>query len=916
MDPTTEQFLEIEAIFHEALATPEETRAQLIRTRCRENDEMVAEVYSLLQACRAEEQDRAPHPAAADGRQSPVQPRRIGAYAVDRLLGRGGMGAVYLAHRADGHFEQKVAIKLIDLPLATETFRERFRQERQILAGLHHPYIARLLDGGVTAEGELYLAMEYVDGAPIHRFCRERQLSIAQRLAVFLRVCEAVQFAHRSFVVHRDLKPDNILVAEDHTPRLLDFGTAKLLSPPVPHPELTREGFLPFTPQYASPEQVLGKPITTASDTYSLGVLLYLLLTGKPPYELKELSTEEMVRVICEEAVARPGAAAGSQKRLDSDLEAILLKALRKEPEERYQTAEQLAGDLRAYREGRPVDARRGTWRYRSGKFIRRHRYGLAAALVLALSLAAGVAGVVWQARRANRERRMAEARSADLRQLSNSLLTELDEAIKELPGSTGAQKLLVTRVLEHLDRMARDAQKDRDTQVDLANAYMQLGEIQGDPYVQNLGDSSAALVSLDKAIAIAAPLAASRPHDGEALYALATAQQYRSDVLFGVGRTREAVAAMRESTQSWDRISAAPGVALNVLCDAGSAWGTLGDELGQGGTASLMDPAGAIAAYRKALALDAVILRRDPGFVRARRGISIYRMKIGSVEMETNPAGALLEFQAALQIADALPGKERDSLSMMRLQGILLRKQATALHQVGAYEQAAPLFEQALRLNQNLAAQDPSDGRALFDVATVLDDEAQSYEDAADPLLAANPRQQRENLTLAQERLQQAIAILERLLKWDPGNDLWTAYRASVRVRLGRIAARLHVNGDAGQLSAKALAELRRLAVKDEAAPLLLDQAATAFVTAEPAALRDPRFAVLCAERENAIGQGPTPAAWWTLARAYRAAGRIANARAAANRGLALLPAPQPGSVKPRLRKLLEFEAGQSTRP
>ena len=267
------------------------------------------------------------------------------------------MGAVYLAHRADGHFEQQVAIKLIDLPLATDIFRERFRQERQILAGLQHPFIARLINGGVTAEGDLYLAMEYVAGIPIHRFCEAQGLSESQRLALFVRVCEAVQFAHQNLVVHRDLKPDNILVVEDGTPRLLDFGTAKLLSPAVGKPgsELTQQGFHSFTPQYASPEQVLGNPVTTASDTYSLGVLLYLLLTQTLPYELKEITTAEMLRVICNEPPRHPAEAAGPNRRLNLDLQSILLKALRKEPLERYLTAEQFSSDVQAYLDGRPV---------------------------------------------------------------------------------------------------------------------------------------------------------------------------------------------------------------------------------------------------------------------------------------------------------------------------------------------------------------------------------------------------------------------------------------------------------------------------------------------------------------------------------------------------------------------------------
>ncbi len=885
----------------------------MIETRCHGDRELAAEVRSLLEACEAEEHLTASRRLGPDaGQDNQPGRKRVGPYELDRLLGRGGMGAVYLAHRADGQFEQKVAIKLIDLPLATDLFRERFRQERQILAELQHPYIARLLDGGVTAEGDLYLVMEYVDGVPIHRFCEKQRLSVPQRIALFMRACEAVQFAHQHFVVHRDLKPDNILVAEDGTPRLLDFGTAKLLSPSLAGPDskLTREGYLSFTPQYASPEQVLGNPITTASDTYSLGVLLYLLLTGTLPYELKELTTAEMLRVICEEPPRRPTQAAGSRERLDADLEAILLKALRKEPQERYLTAEQLASDLRAYLEGLPVAARRGTLRYRVGKFIRRRRFSVAAAALLAASLVAGVAGVLWQARVANEERRKAEARSADLRQLSNSLLSELDEAIKQLPGSTGAQNLLVTRVLEHLDRMAKDAQGDRRTQLDLVDAYTRLGNIQGNAYDQNLGDPVGALVSLDKALAITQPLAASGSRDREAIRALALVQQSRSEILWQTDRTPEAVPVMREAVNSLDALIADPHAPAALVCDVSSAYGTLGDELGQIGTASLADSAGAIAAYRQSVALDHRVLGIDPNFVRAKRGLSINGLKIGSVEMETDPAEALKEFQLALQRADAMPKAEQDSLPTLRLRHMLLRKQANALERLGAYEQSAPLFQQALDICQRFAVQDPKDSRALFDVVTVLDDEAKSYEDAADPVTAANPDDRRMNLALADKALEQAAAGLEQLRKQDPANDVWKASLASIQVRIGVARTSLHAPTASDESSRKALAALKEVAQKAQASPMVLDQAANAFLTAEPASLRNPQFAISCAEREVAMSHGKIPSRLLTLAQAYRASGQIEKGRTAAKQGLALLPAFQPGSVKPNIRKLLENEA------
>ena len=900
MGQTTERFLRMEAIFHEALAAPSDARNSLIASLCAGDGQLASEVSDLLLASEAEAHLTASRrlAAGAGGNRSPG-PTRVGPYEVDHLLGRGGMGAVYLAHRADGQFEQQVAIKLIDLPLATEIFRERFRQERQILAELQHPYISRLLDGGVTAEGDLYLVMEYVDGIPIHSFCEKHSLTLSQRITLFLRVCEAVHFAHRHFVVHRDLKPDNILVSSDSTPRLLDFGTAKLVSPSpaLPDSKLTREGYQSFTPQYASPEQVLGNPITTASDTYSLGVLLYQLLTGMLPYELKELTTAEMLRVICEEPPRRPREAVGSDARIDADLEAILLKALRKDPGERYLTAEQMSSDLHAYLAGLPVAARRGTLRYRSGKFIRRHRWGIMAASLLLMTAFLGIAGVLWQARVATAERRKAEARSADLRQLSNSLLSELDEAIKQLPGSTGAQKLLVTRVLEHLDRMARDSQGDRQTQLDLVEAYTRLGNIQGNAYDQNLGDPDGALASLGKALSIAEPLAAADPHEHSATRALALVQQSRSEILWQTGKTPGAVAVMREALKSFDRLAADLHATSVQVYEAGSAYGTLGDELGESGTESLADSTGAIAAYRRTLALDERSLQIDPNFQRGHRGLAVTRMKIGTVEMATDPDEALEEFQAAAQSINALPAAEQGSLPIMRVRAMLLRKEGDAFERLGNYAQADPLFREALEIHERIAAQDPKDLRALFDVVIALQDQANSYDDASRP-------------RLAEKSLVQVIANMDRLVKGEPSNDSWNALLAYSQVRIGTIRTQLKMLGATAEFSRKGLAALRVLAGKDHASATVLDQTADAFLRVEPAALKDPRFAVACAEREVAMTHEKTPFRLLTLAQAFRAAGQIDKGKAAANQGLELLPPLPPGKIKPSIRKMLEAEA------
>ncbi|MGA2217370.1 MAG: serine/threonine-protein kinase, partial [Terracidiphilus sp.] len=768
MDQAAEMFARVEAIVTEALGAPDEVREDLIEARCTWDPALADEVRSLLKACEAEEQTmelcrREP----AQARSEPPERKQVGPYELDRLLGRGGMGAVYLAHRADGQFEQKIAIKLIDLPFSSELLRERFRQERQILAGLQHPYIARLLDGGVTSEGELYLTMEFVDGLPIHRFCEERNLSRTQRIALFLRVCEAVQFAHQNLVVHRDLKPDNILVAQDGAPRLLDFGTAKLLSPSLRAKDslLTREGFLSFTPQYASPEQVLGNPITTASDTYSLGVLLYLLLTGSPPYELKEPTTSEMLRAVCDDPPRRPLQVLGSKKRLDADLEAILMKALRKEPQERYLTAERFAGDLRAFLEGRPVAARRDTVRYRAAKFMRRHRWGLAAALLLVATLAAGVTGVLWQAGLANQERRKAEARSTDLRQLSNSLLTELDDAIQQIPGSTGAQKLLVTSVLKHLDRMAQDAHGDRQTQLDLANAYTRLGNLQGSTYVQNLGDTAGALVSVDKAIALSKPFAGRNSSDREALHSLAIAQLLRAQILFGTVPVQKTIATTQAAIATYDQLTSLPNPTPTELCDAGSAYTVLGDELGTT-IDSLNDLPGAISAYRRFLDLNSRALSIDPHFQRAEENLVVGQVKIARAEMETDQDQALTDILIDFERLAALPKSERESLRMQRMHNGMLLDQAFSLVELGRCSEANALLTGIVQSLRRFVTADPQDLRALTDLHVGLNQEANAFVTAADPALGASAKNRRRNLAAAEKPLTQEISILEGLLK------------------------------------------------------------------------------------------------------------------------------------------------------
>ena len=398
-----------------------ERAAQLGRHR-REDPALADELERLLRL-EADDTDMLSRPVAdlpADARAGV----RVGPYMLERMLGEGGMGQVWLASRADGLYERKVALKLLRPGLADTSLRQRFDRERDILARFAHPFIARLLDAGIADDGQPYLALEYVQGEPITAYCRQRELPIASRLDLFRQVCDAVSHAHANLIVHRDLKPSNILVTPDGHVRLLDFGIAKLLDVESKPAEQTRTGVRAFTLHYAAPEQIRGEPVTTMTDVYSLGVVLYELLTGRKPYRLKRQTDAEWEEAILDGEPLRPAQAAarapGADTRpyaparlareLAGDLDNIVLKALAKEPGQRYVSAEALSQDLLAYLRGRPVRARGLGWGYRARKYLRRHRWAIAAsASILALLLSA-LAVVTWQAQRAQRETTRAQA--------------------------------------------------------------------------------------------------------------------------------------------------------------------------------------------------------------------------------------------------------------------------------------------------------------------------------------------------------------------------------------------------------------------------------------------------------------------------------------------------------------------------
>jgi tetratricopeptide (TPR) repeat protein/tRNA A-37 threonylcarbamoyl transferase component Bud32 len=882
----------VEELFDAALALPPQERSAFVRAQLRGQHTLQAELEELLATYESQEEAGGWKEPVLDVEEfgNPLIGRTIGAWRLERLLGEGGMGAVYLASRRDEQFEQTAALKLMAYRLANTPLQERFRQERQILARLSHPNIARLIDGGTTDEGDPYLVMDYVEGTPLDQYFERSRPPVRERLQLFLTICSAVHYAHQNLIVHRDLKPDNILVLEDGTPKLLDFGTAKLVREHI-EPKVTQKDFRAFTPAYASPEEILGNPVTTASDTYSLGVILYRILTGVHPYEFQDYTTGELIRVICQQEPARPSARSRNGNEVSGDLDAIVLKAMRKEPGERYSSVDQLADDIRRFLEGRPVQARRGNFRYRAAKFVRRNWLAVAAASVVLVTLIGGVSGMLWQAKKA-------QARYHDLRTLTNSLLSEMYEVVQQLPGSTGAQRLLVTTAIEHLDRLSREVKDDRPLQDDLVEAYLKLGNLQGNPYEANIGDMEGGLKSLDKALSIAKELGRGQPD----YTGVGRVEKSIGEILFGMGKPQEAVVHTRRACSLLEAQAQRPGAPLMRFYEAASCYDTLGDQYGQTGVASLGDLPAARASYEKAISLNLRALDVDPKFIRSRRALAINRMKVAQMVVEANPQEAVNILRGGLEILESLPAEEKQKIENRRARATFARRIAGALQLSGDVDASIEQYQGALMFIEAIAAVDPQNSRAQFDLAVILNDLSQTHEQKGD----------------TDQALKYALRVREvlgRVLAKDPQNDVFRGHMADLLVRISGL-----MNGnsqEAQQLARSGIAVIKELAERPNAQPLDWNRAAQALSVVQFPSLRDPELAIRYAKRCVEKSGGKSPEYLHSLAVAQRAGGDKAAARRTALQGLALLPPTPQGGRPHSIRTRLEEEAKSSeTRP
>ncbi len=780
-----------------------------------------------------------------------LQGKRVGVYQIIEEIGEGGMGAVYRAQRADDQYQKEVAIKLVRSGFDTRFALARFKDERQILATLVHPNIARLLDGGSTDEAQPYFVMDYIQGQPLDHYCDDRKLSVTERLQLFRTVCSAVHYAHQNLVIHRDIKPGNILVTGDGTPKLLDFGIAKMLAPDLANSSTVRTRTIMrlFTPEYASPEQLRGGVITTASDIYSLGVVLYELLTGWRPRRrvLREAlrdASEQPASILAEPAPEKPslslaridrdldapnrgaltpeavsatreGTPERLRRRLSGDLDNIVLMALRQDPSRRYASVEQLSDDIRRHLERLPVIARPDTFGYRSSKFIRRHKAGAVAVSLVALTLIGGVASTLREARIARAQRERAEHRFNDVRKLANSLMFDIHDAIQNLPGSTQARQLLVTNALQYLDSLAGESRGDLSLQRELADAYERVGAVQGKPYAASLGDTPGALKSYLKAHAIRETVAAAGSATDTIKYAnncriVAILQLLSSDAISAMRSGQEAVSIMQGLLKR-------EPANREALAELAGDYSALGNVFDGAHTRSDKNESAVEENYRKALEIDEKLAENSTDQVRL-RGVAVDEYHIARYLRDAGYRSEALDaFNKALGIFNGLAAGSNSTQAQRDLATITANI-GDAFLMEGDPAHALSNYRMSLTTSTKISDADPKDGdaRSMVGEANLnmgvclakLGNQREAlayllrgiaiFEKAA----AADPLQEAINwdLTLAYVHqagiatdrkmaladYNKALAIDQRLGKVDTGSPDWLENEAGVRIKMG----------------------------------------------------------------------------------------------------------------------------------
>jgi serine/threonine protein kinase len=777
-----ERWQEVSPYLDHALSLPDGERQAWLESLRAEKPELTEFLEKLLEEHRAVKQEQfLEHGPAAVTAESSLAGKTIGAYRIIAPIGQGGMGSVWLAERSDGRFERRVAVKFLHFSVAAGG-QERFKREGRILGQLAHPHIAELMDAGVTNR-EPYLVLEHVQGEHIDEYCDKRILDVDARIRLFLDVLSAVAEAHAHLIVHRDLKPSNVLVRHDGQVKLLDFGIAKLLAEDISSGGatlLTLEGGGALTPQFAAPEQVTGLAITTATDVYELGVLLYLLLTGQHPAGPGSLSSAELIKAIVDtepprasDTLATTEAAIRAQKRgatpeklrrqLRGDLDTILGKTLKKAPQERYGSVVGFADDLQRYLKHEPISARPDSFTYSAGKFVHRNKVAVTVAALVLIGIASAIIAI-------RREARRAEYRFQEVRKLAHTVLFDLNPQIENLAGATPARELLVRTSLEYLDTLATESSSDPGLQLELATAYEKIGDVQGNSRYSNLGHPEAAVDSYRKALAIARKLRTS-PQTLEiiagAYTRIGTVQATQ------LGARAEGRENLRAATETADSIpeSTNPDYQLRV-----EAYGLLGD------VDELNDPLRAAAPIQRALEIARKWTHADPG-PRPRLYLAVLTKDWADIQWGTGDLNAarttLLDSLAIFkQFLNTDPNnaewRTQESISCERM-GLVSGH--PDFFNLGDRRAAAVWFRKIVQGNEQNLAADPKDVRAQFELSEDVGELAAVYRDS-DP-----PR--------SEKLYQRSLALSASALTSDPNDSDILYWQSFERIGFARLLAR-----------------------------------------------------------------------------------------------------------------------------
>lgn len=734
-----EQWTIVAGLFHQALELPVDERDQFIGSVEKEHPDLIEELNRMLNS----------HYASGTFLTGTAlddiivqKGERIGPWKVLEEIGRGGMSSVYLAERSDGSFSRKVAIKFLHGLIPGRDMVARLKAEQNILARLDHKNICKLLDAGINDDGRPFFIMEYIDGVPVDTWCRNEKLSISDKLDLFLQICDAVQYAHQHLIVHRDLKPSNILVDRDGTVKLLDFGIAKMLEQDTGHDiPKTHTGLYLMTPEYASPEQVNLDPITTASDVYTLGLLLCEMLTGFLPYDVSKKSPAEVSRIVTDMEPVKPSTlvqrshktetqnrnsqeiapqqARNLAKTLKGDLDNIVLKALRKVPERRYSSVEQLKLDISNYRSNKPVSARAESFGYRAGKFIRRNKTGVGFTSVLFFILMASTAISLRQAGIAEEQRQIAEQRFEDVRKLAGSILFEFHDSIADLPGSTAAREVIVDRALDYLGQLSVQDASNTELSIELAAAWQRIGDVQGNPTNANLGRQNDAIVSYKNGLDLLEEVLRTDPDHVIALQIYANIYEKMGDVQGSLGRLEQAEATQRYSVQVYRQLAQRfPGHPDHQIAYSISLL-KLGDLLGNPNYPNRGKEDEALDVYMESKDILLAMTASDSQNVQVIRPLGLILERIGTMhEARRDFDNALVSFRESMELRTRFAELNPANTDAIRDQAVAYEKMGLMYRQSGDLDSALDHYQKSFEIFRWLAETDPRNLQARQSLA------------------------------------------------------------------------------------------------------------------------------------------------------------------------------------------------------